>query len=496
MKTSQWVGALAVLVVMVFFITFAMNFLRPTEVRPTGPGPGPVVTYRPPTFFVKSLPANPLTLQPVDPTDRQMAAYAIYHEERKVGHLDFLMENPYDEDIKIGLINKNCRCASVKVAPATPEWKTRRAVLAAGEIMAAYPAADLGLENFFAVTSAVLRTNPDAELQKLQEALPATATLDPRDSPQAGQQEAVVQSRFVGFIRLGWDDTKMGPQPFSAELWIGNPNSNVTAMLEVPVIHFVPPLRAEFGDVDAGKLNEAELEKKPFEASFRVWSATRAGLKVKAEVVHPVRFDSNRWDPFEVGDPVPLSPQELRDLKRLPDAAGSVLSAYRIPVKLSGRSPDGKVAVDLGGFRRRLRVWSDGDGKIEPIELTVTGTVQGSVQIGNKRDGGRVLLGVFDSASGSPEEIITLSANSSGVGLEVDKDRTSEFLREGTFLEETAPLGDAPCWKLHVQVKPNAAHGDFPRDDAMYRDSGVYLKVKGKVVQNVRVPVLGTANDR
>jgi hypothetical protein len=506
MKTSQWVGALVVLVVMVFIITFAMNFLRPgtREVIDTRTTKETFYDGPLPTFYYKSLPANPANpAQGVDPASPAMAAYAIYREERKTDHLDFLMENPNDADIKIGLISKNCRCAKVDVVPVSEEWKRRRAGLAAGEIMAAYPAAELGLENFFGITSSVLWIKPDEELKKLEDALPPSVTLDPRDLPQAGQQETVVPRNSLSFVRLGWDDTKTGVEHFSAELWIGNPKSSKTAMLEVTAVHFVSPVRVEFPDLKAGDLNESDLEKKPFEGAFRVWSSTRPALKLKTEVIRPMRFDEKRFDPFEVGQPVPMTGEELANLHRLPDAAGTVLCAYRIPVKINGRSPDKTTAVDLGSFRRRLLIWNEDDDKgqpdkpKQPIEVTVSGSVQGRVQIGTTLDNGRILLGVFDSATGSSKQAITLTANSAGVDLEVDRERTPEYLRDGAELEKLAPLAGLPRWKLTVRVKPNLAHGTFPRaDDSMYRDSAVFLKVKGDVVQNVRVPVDGTANDQ
>ena len=57
------------------------------------------------------------------------------------------------------------------------------------------------------------------------------------------------------------------------------------------------------------------------------------------------------------------------------------------------------MAVDLGLFRRRLRVLSDEDKGVEPMELTVTCSVQGNVTVASKQ-GSRVSLGVFESDVG------------------------------------------------------------------------------------------------
>ena len=52
-----------------------------------------------------------------------------------------------------------------------------------------------------------------------------------------------------------------------------------------------------------------------------------------------------------------------------------------------------------------------------------------------------------------------LTADNPGLQLEVDRERTAEFLHDGVRLEAMPPLAGLPRWKLYVQVAPNAALG-------------------------------------
>ncbi len=483
MKSSQWIAALGVLLVMVFVTVFAMNFIGGTG-KSVGPVPGPVGLgddERKLTFYDKVL--------PLDPDDPKTAIY----RENVGGFQDFYFENPNAEDVKVGLISTGCTCTSIQIVLGTPEWKTRRAGLLAKEIVAPLQGCNaLGWEPFQAHAQ-LLKPSADVKgLEDLERATPEMATLVPGE----GQKEAVVPGKCVGWMRMVWTKDRPTMQRFRGDLWVGSPHSAMTVILEA-TIHSVPALRAERTDLQVGDLNETDLEKKPFEGSFRVWSATRPAVKVETVVVRPPRIGADRFDPIEVGQPVPLTLEECVALKEATPEAGTILCAYRIPVRLRGLSKDKKVAVDLGVFRRALRVVSDGDGSVEPIQLTVAGSVKGSVLIGNRQDVGRLSLGVFDSNVGSPTQNMILTGQRADVGLEVDPERTPEFLRDGVVLEKISDDVGLPRWRLRVRVKPGAARGIFPRGaDAMYHDSAVYLKVKGEVVQNVRIPVEGTANER
>jgi hypothetical protein len=489
MKSSQWISALVVLVVMVFAITFAMNYINPSKPPPTAPpGPPPDGNGKTLTFFDKTLGE--------DPTQPRTW---IYHEDGTGGSADFLFENENAEEVIVGLIGKNCVCTSVQVVLASAEWRQHRAKLTEAKERAEMPFLHLvGPAGYWDVQTRAPKVEEDRELQEMERAGQEIAKLEPLDV----SQQAKVPPKSMGWIRLSWDDNKkQALKRFKGDVWMGSPNSGMTATLEAEV-HFVGPVQAEKAMLTLSDLNEADLEKadrdgKPLETSVRVWSATRPSLRLKTEVVRPLRFAASRFDPLEIGQPVPLSTAETAALQREAFDAGTVRCAYRIPIKLHGISPDQKVRVDLGPFRRRFVVKSDADDGVQPIELTVVGTVQGRVRVGNEQDGGRLSMGVFNSDEGSSPSSLALAAQGPGVDLEVDKERTPEFLREGVRLESVKKGDELPRWKLSVRVPPNAARGQFPRPDSeMYLDGAVYLKVKGEAVQNIRVPVDGTANVR
>ena len=137
---------------------------------------------------------------------------------------------------------------------------------------------------------------------------------------------------------------------------IGSPSSGLNAQVETR-LHLVPPLRVGDTDQNLGELNERDLIQKPF--AGRCTSGRRLGRAAsQAQAIRPLRYDEKRFDPFVVGEPELLSLEECDDLKHSTPNVGVVTCAYKIPFKLYGRSgleKGGKVAVDLGLFRRRLR---------------------------------------------------------------------------------------------------------------------------------------------
>jgi hypothetical protein len=487
MKSSQWIGAFVVLILIVFVVTFAMNYINPSKPPSTAPAGGPgAESGKMLTIPVQTLPESP-----------SLERTWIYHENGKGGWVDFPFENPYDEEVKVGLYSKNCICTNVQIVLAPPAWKERHAQLTAAKNKAEAPFFSLiGPAGYWEAQHRLPLPEEDQELHALEGAAEVIAKLEPDRGPEA----ANVPGKSRGWVRLAWNDNNSNREPlkrYSGDLWFGDPNARPPTTVQAEV-HFVSPVRTETTAKVLPELNEADLEAKPFETSIRVWSATRPSVALKTQVVRPLRFDAKRFDPFEVGQPVPLSPAETVELQREVRDTGTVRCAYRIPITLHGYSPDKKVRVDLGPFRRRFQVvWTDGADGVQPMELVVAATVQGNVLVGDAQDSGRLGMGTFDSAAGSAPVSLRIAAQTAGVDLEVDKDRTPEFLRGGIRLESLHKGDELPRWKLTLRVPPNAAHGNFPRDNAeMYYDGAVYLKVKGDVIQNIRVPVSGIANDR
>ena len=163
---------------------------------------------------------------------------------------------------------------------------------------------------------------------------------------------------------------------------------------------------------------------------------------------------------------------------------------------LNKLSEDGTTAFDYGPFRQRVEVKLDGDGAA-PTQVVVKGTIQGDL---GPVDAGAVPVrfAPFDRTT-QPSQLVLLASETDVMRLELDRNRTPEFL--------AVDLPDAPetvagrkTWKVHVKWVPDSmASGVFPRDEEGYRDSAVYVrsvyaKPDGAPSSYLRIPVIGTAD--
>src|SRR5690348_11442733 len=110
---AQWIGAVVLLAVMVFGITFALNYLgRPKPPTPDINGQG--------TELLK--PARSLmfgrTVFPDNEKDPGVEA-----ELNASGHHDFWFTNDNEEELTVGLKSKGCRCSDIEMQVMPPEWK-------------------------------------------------------------------------------------------------------------------------------------------------------------------------------------------------------------------------------------------------------------------------------------------------------------------------------------------------------------------------------------
>src|SRR4051794_35928862 len=99
MKQTQWTIAIVVLAVMVFVVTFAMNYLGSTTDSGGGgikPEPEPGGTLQ---FTETSFPPQGVALE---------------REVHSTGHYDFWFTNPTDKPVTVGLEAKGCTCTSVE----------------------------------------------------------------------------------------------------------------------------------------------------------------------------------------------------------------------------------------------------------------------------------------------------------------------------------------------------------------------------------------------
>jgi hypothetical protein len=479
MKPAQWLLALVVLVVMVFLITFAMNYVGDSGDNKSNTNDGKTpVSYALLKFQDRK-----------HPTD---GAPPMYLEYQQTGFDDFWFENNNTDAVKVGVEWKNCTCAGVElfVVPDWERWKERKqqvdAVAKTGQV-------GIGLLNPLAVVPEV----KDPELAKLEAAAKPIALPEKTDS-------VTVPPGAVGWVRIRWTGDK-GPKLLTAKLWFGAPGAG---QLDLETrVHFLPPLRVVASDVEPGKMpgHPLALTNLPYRDEFICWSSTRSDFEVETKVLTQAGHPTD--DPFTVGKPERLTREKCADLeKNLKDegkmAEGEVKCAWRVPIVLRDQGPGGKAAIDLGPMRRRVELSIKDDPDAGPLEVKFMAVIKGDVEVVQPggRTPGRLDLGPFTRLGGSKTEMVQLSTTVPGVTLAVDTERTSSFL-EAKLPEKPEMNGGRITWNMQVRVPPDKASGNIPRDDdPAYQDSAVYVKVipppaAGGPPRSIRIPVMGSAND-
>jgi len=283
-----------------------------------------------------------------------------------------------------------------------------------------------------------------------------------------------------------------------ATLWMASPNprgGGSYARLEARVFITEPVvLIAKQVPLPAVTIRElANLEKS--HTGKQTWiicgSMTRRHFQAQAELIHDhLKAES---DPVEVGEPLPLSPDDLHKLaKDFGDGMPTILSALKFPVTLKAHAKDG-TPVEWGRFRRFVKMTAEDSN--DPVTVQVTGEVLGDVTVGEVgKVRGALDLGPFPRKRGTQGSLI-LQTDEKNLDLELDSSRLPEYMKATLSKPKVTTRGHR-SWELHVEIPKNAAWGEFPRDDSpVYRDSAVYVKTKDKPPRSIRVPVMGTAND-
>jgi hypothetical protein len=461
MKSAQWL-AVMVLALMVGGVTFVMVYLggTPSETDKKEKSTGPVAEL---TFAQKKYPGE--------------GEMALATEPQQLGHYDFWFHNESGQAVPVGLLVKSCKCTEVELMIAPDSWKPRLLATAAARVLQRAPQTLMDW-TVWAATYQPEQVHPALP----EEDATTTSLLKKQDS-------ALVPPGAIGWLRLKWRGDKTGPRPLTAELWMGEKGSVAASF--VLGVAIAEPIMFD-PDVSFGTVNVRELETNKKKVGVYCYSVTRPALRIKAE--RAAKNLKQESDPFEVGQPEPLSTEQLRKLEEKSKAhVLRFLSGYRIPVFLSARAKDG-TPIEMGHFRRLVRLSIDDDESIEPVQVEVSGVVEGDVMVGNAQEPGEIILGPFPSKRGKKGDI-TLQTDVKNLGLELDKSRVPEYLKARLKGPEETGTGHR-TWVLEVEVPPDAAHGDFPRqDDPVYRDSAIYVKTNEKPQRSIRIPVKGAAND-
>jgi hypothetical protein len=464
MKTSQWIGALAALVAVIFLSTFAINYIGPTK------SDGPTTTSGEDVATLEFLHTAYPNLS------GGVMVGSLDCEHNKPGHQDYFFRNPNEEPVKFGAVSKSCKCQGVDVY-LLPEGYTPRPGITPPNPAVAGAVGGLGR-----AAAATLTRRGESEEELEAKAVSHTA-LNP-DDPRT---EITVPPHRIGWVRMKWTGEKAGAQLLTIKLWIHHPGSGLDVNLERRA-NFLEPILVAETEQRVGNLRPGDL---PKEFSFLVTSATRKSFKItRAQAVRAASLPAES-DAFVVGEPVPLSPEECikatREIKQW-----LVQSGYRIPVTLRKVAPDGKTPFEVGRFRRRVEVTTDAFDK--PVSMTYLGTVQGDFQVTGVDESGGVNFGPFRRGSQQPRRV-TVRGGGPGMKLELDKRRIPEYLEAKLTEQPPGPGSLSRSWELEIKILPSA-YGSFPRDDdPVYQDSAIYLRPVGQSQQSYRVEVRGDATD-
>ncbi|MFO0840801.1 MAG: hypothetical protein U0797_00160 [Gemmataceae bacterium] len=459
MKQAQLVVAAVLLAVMVFAVTFAMNYLG------GGSAPKTVETDRPRLELVFAHKAFPNEPNPMATIER---------EEKTTGNQDFWFCNTNPKPVNVGLTGKNCKCTNVEVFVLPADASAR-------------------------IVSDVKVIDSPESLAKLVDPASGRSDLEKGATRVALDKEAdhaEVPAGGLGWVRLNYKGEKPGRQVVSAKMWMDVVHQGPTVTLQLALTYH-EALRVQ-QTLAFGTMRDEELIR-GVTRYVTCFSSTRPSLKLQATAARSKGDPAG--DPLEVGQPVPLDEQERENLKRtleqpipnseMGESTGSkVTCAYKIPVTIRAVSADGKTPVDLGPFRRRLLV-SSPEVEGEPKSVVLSGRVRGLIEVGSDEEGVDLNFNVFPRRAGRRQKI-PLHSDTQGVKLEVDPSRMPGFLKASL-----TPVEGRSAWTLNVEVLPGMASGPFPRKDPLYEDSAVYLKatIPGKPPRSLRIGVSGTATE-
>lgn len=470
MKPAQWT-AILVLALMVGGISFVSVYLGGAR-QDTSEETVPVA----PTTLIFPLKTFPREGEKVQTTE-------LY----QVGHQDYWFVNDTQQDVRVGLNEKGCTCSEVEITVAPPGWME---YLARSAVTQALQQPPRGLDNLTILAAANDRAHQFPELP------------DAEGTMLTKEFHATVPAGAVGRARLSWKQKQVKPLRTYADLWIGQRGGNANARLESGV-RIAEPLEVS-KELTIDPISERELEKLQSEPERKgrlgrrwiiCYSLTRPTFHLKAEMLHHEPY-SAQSDPIEVGAPIPLEVEVLRELDKSDGMHRlTALSGYRIPVTVHSKAKDG-TPIEWGRFYRVVQLTSSDPG-IEPVQIQVKGDVLGDISIGAGDEAGTINLGPFPRTHGT-NRAINLETDEKSLDLELDKTRQPKFLKV-TLSEPQEGPGHRE-WVLRVTVAPNAASGEFPRaDNPDYRDSAIYVKTKGGKTgtshRSIRIPVRGVAND-
>jgi hypothetical protein len=248
--------------------------------------------------------------------------------------------------------------------------------------------------------------------------------------------------------------------------------------LETPTV-IVFPLMFTSSTLPVGVLTPGSKAEK----QIWCWSATRKNLDL--EVMND--------NPLVVWKATRLNAEQCKDLEgRLRGLTGEstnkgalntrVLCGYRLNVTVYEQK-DGK-QFDQGPFASMLSIRADGRQMASAGAPTVTGTVQGDVQVGGSEQKGRIDLGSFPARTGVKRTVLLWGPPA--LGLKIEKYYPTSLnvelkpnSKDSTTLKKN--------WELRLQIAPGSESGSLPEN------SIIILETQSTPPRHIRIPVVGNA---
>jgi hypothetical protein len=453
MNIKQLLILAVVLVVLVFVVTFASQYLGSGVQETPAPLPGPVGTHL-------SFPEGKV----YPPLKENDEPEFVLVQEQNPGFRDFWFENISGQPLQLGLSRAGCTCSKVEVCVLPEEeWKKR-------------PAAARSTQ-----------AEPDETLTW------STLLEYPKD-----RKGVPVPVGAGGWLRLRWDGRKSGPQQLTANIWTETRDSEyANAPLSVAVTFLDPVIVQDEESARDPARWQLKLDEKRLgrlepgverQAIFLCWSATRDQFIVKPrDTGHAC---------VRTGEPIPLSAAErkqLAELFKLP-----VKSAYRVPVSVRESMND--TQLDLGNFRYRVSLDTDAGAR----SVFVSGEVEGAVTVVTPDGRSQVDIGKFPARE-DMEVVVNLTTNDSHLKLKLDPGPN----KRGPFFQVKEPeeIKEAvgKRWKVEVKIPAGSAEGRFPNPNKPGfepDDCSIYLAIYrsdeagNKPWRRIRVPIVGEATAR
>lgn len=276
-------------------------------------------------------------------------------------------------------------------------------------------------------------------------------------------------------LRLSWETKEYKATTLKAQIKARLASGGAEFVnFDVPIA-IVPPLIAAPTELQFGDLNPGERR----ESFFYLWSATRDRFDARAQ--------TSTEDPcIQVGEPRPLTAEELKKLSDELLAANQIQSktkpkaGYRVAVTVF--ESRGENQLELGPLARRILVNRGSDAE---TTVMLSGTVRGSVHVGEPADNERIDLRTFSAVHGI-ERMVNIKSAEPGLGLTVDHVKPAEL--QAVLKPPAGPGFGTRIWKLTVTAPPNALAGPLPADSA------IYLKTNTTPPRRIRIPVHGNAS--